>query len=257
MSKVDVAIIGAGISGLTAAREVAAAGRSVSVLEARDRVGGRTLDLTLGSGAVVEMGGQHIGPGQNEVRALVEALKLETFPTYDEGASLMILDGSPRRFEDESLGLPEVSLSEVGRLKEALESMAATVPLSAPWEAPDAEALDRQTFKEWLQANTDDEVALRFYRFLVHAVFSTEPWEPSLLHALFYIRSNGMIDRIAATTGVTRSNGWSGVPSASASAWPRNCQPAPSGWVRGCTRSARTAGAWSWARRAVKYLPGG
>ena len=61
----DVVVIGAGLAGLAAARALVAAGREVVVLEARDRVGGRTLNHDIGGGKVVELGGAWIGPSQD------------------------------------------------------------------------------------------------------------------------------------------------------------------------------------------------
>lgn len=69
----DVAVIGAGFAGLAAARAIAQAGRSVIVLEARDRVGGRVLNHDIGGGQVLEAGGQYIGPTQHRMFALAEA----------------------------------------------------------------------------------------------------------------------------------------------------------------------------------------
>ena len=66
----DVVVIGAGLAGLAAARELEAQGASAIVLEARDRVGGRTLNEPIGDGKVVEVGGQWIGPTQDRLAAL-------------------------------------------------------------------------------------------------------------------------------------------------------------------------------------------
>src|SRR3954469_20791164 len=77
----DVVIVGAGLAGLTAARELTRRGKSVVVLEARDRVGGRILNHDLGNGAITEVGGQYIGPTQDRIAALARDVGVETFPT--------------------------------------------------------------------------------------------------------------------------------------------------------------------------------
>src|SRR4051812_7923389 len=85
----DVVVVGAGLAGLVAARAVKAAGASVVVVEARDRVGGRTLNHDIGDGKVVEVGGQWVGPTQHRMLALAREVGVETFPTYDEGENVI------------------------------------------------------------------------------------------------------------------------------------------------------------------------
>src|SRR5919199_6671392 len=96
--EVDVVVVGAGLAGLAAARALAAAGVSTIVLEARDRVGGRTLNHDLGDGKVVEVGGQWIGPTQDRLARLAQQLGVETFPTYASGDNLLEYRGTVRRY---------------------------------------------------------------------------------------------------------------------------------------------------------------
>lgn len=94
MTESDVVVVGAGLAGLTAAQAIRAAGRSVTVLEARDRVAGRNLGHRPADGTPVEMGGRWIGPTQTEMLELIAELGLETFPTYDEGAAVAFRGGT-------------------------------------------------------------------------------------------------------------------------------------------------------------------
>ncbi|WP_077489873.1 flavin monoamine oxidase family protein [Sinomonas mesophila] len=201
MHDVDVVVVGAGLAGLSAARTLVGAGRTVAVLEARDRVAGRTLGGFLSNGVPVEMGGQWVGPTQLAALELIEELALKTFPTFDEGDALTVFDGNVVRYSDEDFGLPPESAAEVGRLWEQLEALASAVAVEAPWDTDGAEELDRQTLDGWLVANTEDSIARRFFRVLVPVLFSAETPELSFLHFLFYVRSGTSLETLAATTG--------------------------------------------------------
>ena len=91
----DVVVVGAGLAGLSAARgRSPAPASSVVVLEARDRVGGRTLNREIGGGEMVEIGGQWVGPTQDRVLALIDELGLKTFDTYIDGKNVYYRDGT-------------------------------------------------------------------------------------------------------------------------------------------------------------------
>lgn len=201
MHDLHVIVVGGGLAGLSAARALVAAGRTVTVLEARERIGGRTHGGFLNNGVPVELGGQWVGPTQDVVLGLIDELGLSTFPSYDEGDAVTVVDGSRIRYSDETFGLAPESATEVGRLWEQLEVLAAAVVTRAPWETEDADQLDRQTLDGWLVANTDDAVARRFFRILVPALFSAETPELSLLHVLFYVKSGTSLETLVATAG--------------------------------------------------------
>src|SRR3989440_7066494 len=81
-------VVGAGLSGLMAARQLAAAGKSVIVLEARNRVGGRTLNHDIGDGKVTELGAQFVGPTQDHILKLMDDLSIGKYDTYDTGLNV-------------------------------------------------------------------------------------------------------------------------------------------------------------------------
>jgi monoamine oxidase len=187
----DVAIVGGGLAGLTAALDLQAAGRVVVVLEARDRVGGRTLNADLGDGKVVELGGEWIGPTQDHIAALARDLGVETFPTYYDGEHLARIGGTIRRHPEPFPGLSPDVQSQVEAALGDLETLASAVPVDAPWDAPGADELDALSFESWLQANIGHPEVRDIVR-IVSDIQATPASELSLLWTLYSLAcSNG------------------------------------------------------------------
>ena len=201
MLSVDVAVLGAGLAGLVAARDLAAAGKDVLVLEARDRVGGRLLNEPLDATQIVEVGGQWIGPGQDRVAKLAADLGLETFPSHNEGRHLVRFGGRIRSYAGKIPRLGPLTLADVGLAQQRLERLARTVPLDRPWDAPDAEDLDAQTFEAWIRRTCKTDGGRRFFRVVSVAVWAAEAASLSLLHVLFYVHSAGGLDELLDTEG--------------------------------------------------------
>ncbi len=192
----DVVVVGAGLAGLVAAREVARGGRSVAVIEARSRVGGRMFDRPIAGGEVVDLGAEFIGPTQNHIRALVDELGIETFPSYTAGDNVYLAGGSRTRYPDTGptgTAPPDPAiLADLLLVVTQLDEMSLKVPVSAPWEAPGAAALDSQTLETWLRRNsTGSRRFMDVAAAATRAIFGAEPRELSLLFVLFYIAASG------------------------------------------------------------------
>ena len=196
----DTIVIGAGLAGLTAARRLRDAGKRVLVLEARDRVGGRTQSVEL-AGDTVDLGGQWIGPTQDHVRALADELGVTRFPQHFRGEKVLELAGERRTYRGL---LPKIGLGpllELGLTIERIEWMARSVPLTAPAGARKAAEWDRMTVADWLDRHVRRRDTRKVLEIATHAIFAAEPRDLSLLFFLFYTRSGRSFTRLAEIRG--------------------------------------------------------
>ena len=197
-----VVVVGAGLAGLAAARRLVAGGHDVTVVEARDRVGGRTEGLVLGDGTPLELGGQWIGEGHTRMGDLVRELGLTTFRTWnDEGELLLELGGKRSRLKPSKGAVPRLSPFALADLAQGMlrfGRLAARTDLERPWRTPGAGRLDSQTFETWIRRNLRTRAGRAYFHVACEAVWAAQPGDMSLLHALFYTHSNADLETLLA-----------------------------------------------------------
>jgi monoamine oxidase len=194
----DVVIVGAGLSGMIAARTVLQAGLTPLILEADERVGGRILTEEVLPGVPVELGAQWIGDTHQRMFALAAELGVETFPQYDEGETSYELDGSGVlresifhvRFADE--------LAELERVLRRLDELAADVPVEAPWAAPRADEWDVISAGTWYDAQGLSPIARTLLEICTVGILAVPTVEVSFLHLLFTIQTCGVTSELFA-----------------------------------------------------------
>jgi monoamine oxidase len=167
----------------------------VIVLEARDRVGGRALNHRLPGGGITEVGGTFVGPTQNRVQALAQAVGVHTFPTYDSGQNVYLADGKRTLYSDSGFSgtaPPDPTiLADLATVVSKLDQMATEIPVDAPWRAKRAAEYDGQTLETFIKANSSSARFPQFARAATRPIFGAEPGEVSLLFVLFYIAASG------------------------------------------------------------------
>src|SRR5262245_11974583 len=184
-----------------AARQLVGAGRDVLVLEARDRVGGRTVNASIGAGRVTEMGGQWVGPTQDRLIALAGELGVETFPTYHEGRNLLELRGRIRRYKGTIPRLAPHVLLDIARARRKVRRASSRVPVEAPWTSPKAPQLDSQTLASWVRKAARTKKARGLLEIATGTVMGTGTAEISALWMLSYVASAGSFDALIDVEG--------------------------------------------------------
>ncbi|MDQ0465872.1 monoamine oxidase [Caulobacter ginsengisoli] len=200
VGQADVIVIGAGMAGLRAAKELIAAGRTVIVLEAKDRVGGRLKHGKV-AGRAVDLGGQWAGAHHSELLAEAERLGVPGYKQYQDGDSVVCLAG---KRTTASFGVPDwpiEALTEVALLKSRWDEEMATVPADAPWAAPKAAEWDRQTVETWIEANLETPEGRSLARAVPRSAWAADASEVSYLWFMDVLRSSEGLDQLLGLQG--------------------------------------------------------
>jgi monoamine oxidase len=190
--KVDVVVVGGGLSGLVAGLKVARSGRSVLIVEARRRVGGRLLNHHLKQGGVIESGGAFVGPTQGHILALAKELNVPTFPEYIHGKNAYISASSGKQLYTGTIPPDPTILLDAATLLNTLDGYAAEMPVDAPWSHPKAKQWDAMTLGDFIRHNTLNSKGVdNLIKAWTEPGFGATPDQLSLLFVIHYLACSG------------------------------------------------------------------
>lgn len=192
----DCIIVGSGLAGLIAARNLHRLGHSVLVIEAQERFGGRMYGTKLPSGQWIDKGGQWVGPTQARFLALLDEYGVRRFPSPSDGQKVLLFEGKRYEFDGFFQGFPEGAIPQVSEEEwkdamqawERFKAIANTLPTGHPPSNDHTQKLDSQTFADWIENNTQTAFGRWYFSYMVRAVGFLGPAEPSqvsLLHVLW------------------------------------------------------------------------
>jgi monoamine oxidase len=177
---------------LTAALRLKQAGRSVALLEARDRVGGRTFTETRPDGTWVDRGGAWIGPGQDRIYLLMHEFGVPEYKQYCDGESMMIVGGKQHRYGGTiPWTMSPWAVANLGAGLLEVDQMCKSIRHEAPWEAKKAAEWDRATVTEWLEKSVLSKPAREMLEMVLAGTYTSAGSEVSVLWMLHQMGSGG------------------------------------------------------------------
>lgn len=195
----DVVIIGAGISGLCAGNLLKQQDDELKtlILEARDRVGGRTETVENAEVKYVDLGGSYVGPTQDRILRVAKILGVETYKVFDQGKVTEHFGGRPSFYSGDYSTWNILAILDYFHQIRELDRMCEQVPLLSPWEASKAKEWDTVTVRDYFSKSCWTTYARkRMYQILQDAM-AAEPYDMSLLYYLWYLKSAGGVNMIA------------------------------------------------------------
>jgi monoamine oxidase len=187
----DVCVVGAGYAGLTAARRLHQAGRTVVVVEARDRVGGRVWTEHLPDGSPIDRGAGWLAPYHDAALALAEELGVTTYKTWVKGKHLLVDGDRMRRYTGLIPKISPLAVLTIGWNQLRVDRMSKQVPLDAPWTAKRAEEWDARTVADYLErTGIRSQVGRDLFDMAVRGLFTGDLADTSFLHLLFLTRAH-------------------------------------------------------------------
>uniref|UniRef100_A0A8C2JGY3 Amine oxidase n=1 Tax=Cyprinus carpio TaxID=7962 RepID=A0A8C2JGY3_CYPCA len=184
-----------------AAKLLVESGLNPVLLEARNRVGGRTYTVQNKETKWVDLGGAYIGPTQNRILRIAKQYGVKTYKVNEEESLVHYVKGKSYAFKGP---FPPVwnplAYLDYNNLWRTMDKMGMEIPKEAPWRAPHAEEWDKMTMHQLFDQICWTRAAHRFATLFVNVNVTSEPHEVSALWFLWYIKQCGGTMRIFSTT---------------------------------------------------------
>jgi monoamine oxidase len=189
----DAIIIGAGLSGLQAAKTLSQQGKTVLILEAKERVGGRVWTIPTNDNEHLDVGGQWVAKSHQKMQELLREYAIGTFPTYIHGYSLISFHHTVKKYRAIP-PIPLKSLWALFKLMTRFERLARKIILPTPWETQQSRELDAITVKDWIYSKSDSPLVIAMFTAMLEALFCCDLDSTSMFQALIAVKSSGSLN---------------------------------------------------------------